>query len=70
MHIILPDVPNLMYCRDAYVPRLCLQIELKSAKRDRAPCLEARSANFRARAGERVARASESQVHSMRSERL
>ena len=51
--------------------RLAYKSSSKSAKRDRAPCLEARSAIVRARASERVARASESscQVHSTRSER-
>ena len=40
--------------------RLAHKSSSKSAKRDRAPCLEARSAIVRARASERVARASES----------
>ena len=40
--------------------RLAHKSSSKSAKRDRAPCLEARSAIVGARASERVARASES----------
>ena len=40
------------------VRRLAYKSSSKSAKRDRAPCLEARSAIVRARASERVARAS------------
>ena len=42
--------------------RLAHKSSTKSAKRDRAPCLEARSAIVGARASERVARASEREL--------
>ena len=45
---------------DCNIARLAHKSSSKSAKRYRAPCLEARSAIVGARASERVARASES----------